>query len=98
MNLVFGIAIYFVCWWIILFAILPFGVKTQEEAGEIAPGTAESAPAAPHLLRKLVATTIVTTIVFGVIYWLLEGGVVGLDDIPFLPRFEDTARMPARQP
>lgn len=93
MNLVFGIAIYFVCWWVILFAILPFGVKTQEEAGDVSPGTAESAPVTPNLLPKLVATTVVTTIVFGAIYWLIEGSGVGLNDIPFLPQFDDAADM-----
>lgn len=91
MTLVLGIAIYFVCWWIVLFAVLPFGVKTQEEAGEVIPGTAESAPATPKLIPKLIATTIVTTLIFAVIYWLLESGSVSLDDIPFLPRFEDAA-------
>lgn len=91
MNLVIGIAIYFVCWWIILFAILPFGVTTQHDSGEVSPGTAESAPVAPHLVPKLIATTIAAGIMFGVIYWLVEGGVVSLDDFPFLPRFEDAA-------
>ena len=38
------IAIYFVVWWTILFAILPFGVRTQEEEGEITLGTERSAP------------------------------------------------------
>lgn len=93
MNLVFALAIYFVCWWIILFAILPFGVITQQEAGEVSPGTVESAPVAPKLIPKFIATTIVSAIIFAIIYWLLEGGVVTLDDIPFLPRFEDAARM-----
>ena len=93
MNLVLGLAIYFVCWWIILFAILPFGVTTQIDAGEVLPGTAESAPVAPRLIPKLIATTIVAGIIFAFIYWLIEGGVVSLGDIPFLPRFEDAATM-----
>jgi len=93
MNLVLGLAIYFVCWWIILFAILPFGVTTQIDAGEILPGTAESAPVAPRLIPKLIATTILAGIIFAAIYWLIEGGVVSLDDIPFLPNFEDAATM-----
>lgn len=91
MNLVFGLAIYFVCWWIILFAILPFGVTTQEEAGEVSPGTAESAPVAPKLIPKLIATTIAAGVAFVLIYWLIEGDVVGLSDIPFLPNFENLA-------
>lgn len=91
MNLVFALAIYFVCWWIILFAILPFGVTTQEEAGDVSPGTAESAPIAPRLVPKLIATTIAAGVVFGVIYWLIEGGMVSLNDIPLLPDFENLA-------
>lgn len=93
MNLVLGLTIFFVCWWIVLFTILPFGVTTQKDTGEVSPGTAESAPVAPRLIPKLIATTIVTGIIFGFIFWLLESGVVGLDDIPFLPRFEDAATM-----
>ncbi|MDA7946607.1 MAG: DUF1467 family protein [Hyphomicrobiaceae bacterium] len=88
MSLIFALAIYFVVWWIVLFAILPFGVKTQEEAGEVIPGTAESAPVAPRLRPKLIATTIVASVIFAIIYWLIAGGSVSLDDIPFLPRFE----------
>ena len=91
MNLAFALAIYFICWWIILFAILPFGVTTQQEAGDVAPGTAESAPVAPKLVPKLVVTTIAASVIYALIYWLLEGGVVTLDSIPFLPRFEDAA-------
>lgn len=93
MNLVLALAIYFVCWWIILFAILPFGVTTQQEAGEVVPGTVESAPVAPKLIPKLVVTTIAAAAVFALIYVLVEGDVVTLDDIPFLPRFEDTGNL-----
>lgn len=93
MNLIFGIAIYFICWWIVLFAILPIGITTQEESGDIVPGTAESAPSAPHLVPKLIATTIVTTIILLFIYWLLEGEVINLDDIPLLPEFEKVSSL-----
>jgi predicted secreted protein len=69
MSLVSIIAIYFVVWWIVLFAVLPFGVRTQEEEGDIVLGSAHSAPARPRLLKKALATTIVSAvIVFG--FWL----------------------------
>ena len=93
MNLVFGLAIYFVCWWIVLFAILPFGITTQKDVGEVSPGTAESAPIAPKMVPKLIATTIVSGIIFAFFYWLLAGGVMTLDAIPFLPRFEDAKNL-----
>jgi hypothetical protein len=30
-----GLALYFVIWWILLFAVLPFGVRSQAESGEV---------------------------------------------------------------
>jgi predicted secreted protein len=89
MTLAFATAIYVVIWWIVLFAMLPFGVRTSEEAGEKAsPGTAESAPHAPMLLPKIVATTIVSSLVFAGLYAIIVHHVITLDDIPFLPRYE----------
>lgn len=61
-------AVYFVLWWITLFAVLPWGVKSQDEEGDISPGSEPGAPTRPLLLRKLLATTVVAGIVFGVGY------------------------------
>lgn len=75
------IAIFFVVWWIVLFAVLPWGVRTQQENGEVVLGTEASAPANPHLVRKAVATTIVAAVVTFLI-WLLFGHYgVGVKEI-----------------
>jgi predicted secreted protein len=63
------IAIYFIVWWTILFAVLPFGMRTQEEEGEVVLGTAASAPARPRLLRTAIATSIIAAILVG-LFWL----------------------------
>lgn len=63
------LAIYFVVWWVILFAVLPFGVHTQEEAGDVTLGTTESAPMRPMLVRKALATTVVAAVIVG-LFWL----------------------------
>ena len=60
MTLAFSIAIYLLIWWLVLFAMLPIGVHTQADEGEVAPGTAESAPLAPRLLLKMLATTVIS--------------------------------------
>ena len=89
MTLAFGVAIYVVIWWTVLFAMLPIGVRTSEEAGEKAsPGTAESAPHLPNLLPKMVATTVVSSIVFAALYAIIVYRVIPLDQIPFFPRYE----------
>ena len=72
MSLVFAIAIYFVVWWIVLFAVLPFGVRTQEEAGYVVAGTPPSAPAKFSLLRVVIINTIVAFIVFLFIWAVIE--------------------------
>lgn len=62
-----SIAVYFTMWWIVLFAILPFGVKSQFEAGsatDLPPGADSGAPAAPMLLRKALWTTLVSALLF----------------------------------
>ena len=89
MSIAFALAIYFIIWWIVLFAMLPIGVRTSEEAGEKAsPGNAESAPHTPNLLPKMLATTVVASIIFAAVYAIIVHRVVTLDDIPFFPRFE----------
>ncbi len=76
MSLISAIAVYFVLWWLVLFAVLPFGVRSQEEEGEVTLGTPGSAPAVPHLWRKLGITSLVAAIVFALVY--LVFGVWGL--------------------
>ncbi len=63
MNTVGLIATYFVVWWTILLAILPWGIRTQDEEGEVTLGTERSAPVRPMLVRKAIATTIVAGII-----------------------------------
>jgi predicted secreted protein len=68
MSASFAIAIYVVIWWTVLFAILPIGVRTQGEAGEVVPGTPSSAPAKPRLLWIAGVNTIVSAVVFAIVW------------------------------
>ena len=54
-----GIAVFVIIWWIVLFAVLPFGVKSQQEAGEVVTGSDPGAPVVPRLGLKLLATTLI---------------------------------------
>ena len=69
MSLTTGSAIFFLIWWVVLFAVLPWGVHSQHEGGEVAtPGTDPGAPIVPHLGRKLIWTTVVSGAIFAVCY------------------------------
>ena len=58
-----GIALYFVIWWTVLFAVLPFGVRSQAEAGDVVSGSEPGAPAAPALREKAIWTTFLAAVV-----------------------------------
>ena len=79
MSVPFAIAIYVVIWWTVLFAILPIGVRTQGEDGTVVPGTPESAPTAPRLLRVVFLTTVVSAVVFGTLWAAVRYGVIDLE-------------------
>ncbi|MEM8876962.1 MAG: DUF1467 family protein [Pseudomonadota bacterium] len=88
MTITAGLAIYFIIWWVVLFTVLPVGVRPQSDQGDIVPGSAPSAPVNVSLGRKAIWTTIIASIVFGAFFLIYETGIIGLDDVPFLPRFE----------
>lgn len=85
MSLPLGIAIYFIIWWTVLFAVLPIGVRTQAEDGNVVPGTPESAPAKPRFLLVLGLTTLVAGVVFVIIYAVVVLQIV--DITAFAPSF-----------
>ena len=69
MSLPLAIAAYFTLWWVVLFAVLPFGVRSPAEAGDERPaGTDAGAPLAPRLAVKALATTIVSGVLFAALY------------------------------
>jgi len=74
-----AIAIYFLIWWVVLFTVLPWGVRSQGEEG--APGTDPGAPAIPNLRRKLIWTTVVSAVVFAVCYVVYVERLVTLDGL-----------------
>ncbi len=89
MSLPFAIALYFVIWWTLLFAVLPIGVRSQIEADSVVPGSEGAAPERPMMLMKVAITSVLAAIVLAALYAVLEWKLVTLDSIPFLPRFEN---------
>ena len=66
MNWKSAIAIYALFWAFSIFLVLPFGVRTAEEAGtELVPGQAESAPHRFEPGKIAIRVTIVGTVLWG---------------------------------
>lgn len=88
MSLTFAIALYFVIWWTILFAVLPIGVRSQLEEGRVVPGSEGAAPARPMLARKALWTSLVAAAILAAVWAVLEFHLIRLSDLPFGPTFE----------
>ena len=74
-----AIAIYLTLWWTVLFAVLPLGSKSHAEAGTKAPGGGDPAsPVNPRLKEKFLLTTVISAVVFAVLYLLLHFQVIPL--------------------
>jgi predicted secreted protein len=80
MSVTTAVAIYFLIWWLVLFAVLPWGVRSQAEHGDISPGSDPGAPSLPRLGLKLLWTTLVSGLVFGLLYVVYTSRLVGLED------------------
>jgi predicted secreted protein len=81
MRLSSAIAIYFIIWWCVLFAVLPWGIRNASEAGEtVEQGNDAGAPINPRLGLKALITTIVASVVFALVYAIITQGWITLDD------------------
>jgi predicted secreted protein len=84
MSITTAIAIYFIIWWTVLFAVLPWGIRSQEESGTVVPGTDPGAPAIPGLRRKLIWTTLLAALVFASWYLVVSSRLITIEDLAAL--------------
>lgn len=83
MNLYAILAIYFLMWVISAFIMLPFGIRTPDETGEILlKGQADSAPSNFRPGLVMLRATILATIMFGLYHANYVQGWVTLDMLP----------------
>ncbi|WP_298305044.1 DUF1467 family protein [uncultured Erythrobacter sp.] len=87
MQLTSILAVYFLIWVMSAFIMLPFGVRTSEEAGEaLVPGQAESAPSNFKPGRILVRATLVAIVLTTLFVLNYEYGWLSASDLDILPK------------
>jgi predicted secreted protein len=75
------LAIFFLIWWISLFAVLPFGIRSQHEDGDFPEGTDPGAPVRNRIGRKLIWTTLVAAVFYVIFYFIYTSGYVTADKL-----------------
>ena len=79
MSITGSAVIYIIIWWIVFFALLPIDVnraKTVKIDGED-PGSPEN----PKILKKFIYCTVITTIIFSIIFLLIKFEYLNLRNI-----------------
>lgn len=78
MGLVSGIVVFVMIWWVSLFTVLPWGNRPSDNpvVGEVA-----SAPEKPRLLKKFLATTLISCVLWGIVYGLIASNALNFYDL-----------------
>ncbi len=78
MGPVTGTVLYIVIWWVMIFAVLPWGNKAPQE---VEVGHARGAPEKPRLLQKFVINTVLSAAIWCGIYYLITREIIDLSTI-----------------
>ena len=73
MGWISGTLVYVIIWWLVLFMVLPWGNRPPDIVEE---GHATSAPENSRLWYKVGVTTVIAAVVFTMIYFVTEAGLI----------------------
>jgi predicted secreted protein len=68
-------------WWLAFFVLLPIGIRSQIEEGEVEPGTVASAPTRPLLLYKALGALAISIVLWLTIFAIIEFRVITFNDL-----------------
>ena len=82
MSFTTALAIYFIIWWVVLFAVLPFGVrKPAEEGVAVEAGHDPGAPTELGMAKKLMWTTVIASVLFAICWVIYLYRLVTLEEL-----------------
>ena len=79
MGITGSIIVFVIIWWLIFFSLLPVGIQSNKEKfRERIEGIDPGAPKNPKIAKKFLITTIITTLIFVVVYYLVKIDLLNL--------------------
>ena len=76
-----ALGILIICWWVVLFAVLPLGMN-QGPRERQTDGGDWGAPANPNLKKKFITTTWISVLIWGALMAVIVTGVLPLPELP----------------
>ncbi len=80
MNWFTGIIVYFLIWWVVVFTVLPFGLK-RDKTGK---------PEHPHIGRAFLITTAISALLWGALYLLIDADIISFREMAAVKAEETT--------
>ncbi len=77
MTVFSGIVVYLILWFLVLFMVLPWGVRVPDDPEK---GHASSAPSNPRMGMKVAITTVIAAVLWGIAYYVIDSGLISLRD------------------
>lgn len=79
MNWFSAFVVWLIIWWLVLFIILPIGIRGQAEEGDIVEGSEPGAPHTLNIKRKFIQTTIIASVLWLLTCALILSGAISWD-------------------
>ena len=76
MSITGSLIIFVLIWWIIFFSLLPIDVDRKHK--EMVEGVDKGSPENPKIIKKIIYTTIITSIIFIGIFMLVKYDYINL--------------------
>lgn len=88
MTITAAVVLYSVIWFLALFVALPIGETSQQESGEVVPGTPASAPVDAMFKKKIIWVTIVSTVLWAITCAIILSGVISVESLDLFNRMD----------
>ena len=82
MNWILPAASFFVLWWVVLFTMLPWALRTEDDEKHAMLGEMPGAPHRPRMLRALLLTTVISACLMAGYYVVTDFYGFSFEDIP----------------
>ncbi|MBT0958192.1 DUF1467 family protein [Alphaproteobacteria bacterium KMM 3653] len=82
-----ALVLFAVIWFMVMFIMLPIGMRTQGDEGEVVPGTMKSSPVNLNIKRKMWQVTGVTVALWAITSGIILSGWISVSDFDLFSRF-----------
>ena len=78
MSVYGAIIVFIVIWWVVFLCVLPWNSQSQCESGSHIQGTDHGAPIKAGMKMKLIVSTIITFLFWGVFLYVFDNGLLDI--------------------